>query len=1382
MRKFLFTLTLVLGALSFMVGCDGDSVSVNQPGEAGSLAAINVSLVDVSMPDSDNVVQVTGEPLAVRARAIVTCINDIQGHSVSTTAIEDGSFEMSIPGVSNDTLSLSYQVNGRDSTTINLIVPLDEVAPADPNAALIDAHSVDTEGNAAVTGLPGAVEANSTVVISNNEGGEIVSVVATDDGSFTAGLNAQPDDQLSITSYDRYGNASAPVVAVVSMVASAVPQGFTPKGIINGAVFDKWNKAPLVGAVVRLSLQSGVEMSATTGAGGTYAFYGIPATKGSSGTDNYSIDGGYTLTCDASAVTGNYKDFKIMDGDVLFADMNDGAETADPNNSTGINLIATAVNFAFGLLQGTINGTVLLDVDVSGMAGVAINIMRVDPGAGACGTSYCIQGLETTVTTGANGTFSATNLEEGFEYDVVPALPNFSFTAVSQTVYVLESGAVTYVNDFVATESSTADAVNPYLVDVDPCMDENLIAANLSQNVTLTFGEDVNTCCDDQKIARLFFLGYKGEGDIAEPAWLAQTVTIAANVITIDPAEDLLAGARYIVYIGVPGTNGPYVSFDIKDMAGLLFDGSHPNTSPIGTSGISYEFTTQGGGATVIAPTQLAMSADNGTYTPSAGVARFTADEEDLWDSADGTVDGAASLGADWLVMEWTKDIDARGYKVYLRPVDAAGVALEPWEDITVAAPLADVLTGYPGEVLGKYENRYAAQLSVINTALTGAWTLDNTNWDDAMRLEAIVAPIDSDGAIVPLLSTNAGTIVNDNTAPYVMLNASFYATADAAGDKDIYAIDSDDTAAFPDGNMLDSAVAVSVDNIDFLSLADPGKAVFATQCCEWGLSILMITLNEPITETAANLANIGIVDGWNLPLSCDYDSIVINDDSNLGWTGASYDSLVDPIVDSLYPTGSDLSADEEEPTIIERQMWVPGSGKVVALLLNEPFTFDSGDVISTIFTGVAGEGLTDLIGNVSNGSNPMASVLQDVDPDLRVAQIADNMPPLAKAIWYVEGTVGNGWQDKLYVEMSEKIDIARGMGFTDYTDTTYDQTDIDNAAATFIATADLDAASGVSTVAGYGAAVLPSAYVVEDAGTLLVFNIPDVSVLQDEATITLNNMCDVELLEETGYTEKNCNSGDTGLLSYNFVDQFVFLKRFGAYMGWDATLASLVWGTNILNTGLSGEVGMSAGFIDNIEPRLVGVINDATDAQLDFSEAANSVGYDNATTPQSINVYFTEPMYIDPTDATGGANSVQNPANWSLSTAQIVILNWNTAIPDCSGPADGWGGAAGSDVTLASVMASYNAATANTYGGGDINISNITDLGAAQNAFSMDIELDSGDGFCQFAVTGITAGTNLRDNSDLMNPMSTDNNYNTWSYNRTRERPVAVTNPGWER
>jgi hypothetical protein len=150
-------------------------------------------------------------------------VADVPGTYVLQLIVGDG-FAFSVP----------------DLVTIAVTAPTDTIPP--PSADLTKvAFGYVINGQVTVTGFVGAVEGNTRVTLTNTRTGQVVTVTAGLNGSFSARLTAQTGDPLSITVTDAAGQVS-PIVQ--SQVGNAVVD---PIDAPFKAVWDGMNLALLAG-------------------------------------------------------------------------------------------------------------------------------------------------------------------------------------------------------------------------------------------------------------------------------------------------------------------------------------------------------------------------------------------------------------------------------------------------------------------------------------------------------------------------------------------------------------------------------------------------------------------------------------------------------------------------------------------------------------------------------------------------------------------------------------------------------------------------------------------------------------------------------------------------------------------------------------------------------------------------------------------------------------------------------------------------------------------------------------------------------------------------------------------------------------------------------
>jgi RHS repeat-associated protein len=100
-----------------------------------------------------------------------------------------------------------------NATTVSNTLTLDTIPPSVPNTALISVSDT-VSGNVTVTGEAGAMDPGVTVTIKNLRSGQIVTATAAANGTFSASIAAQSNDQLAISATDEAGNvtnAPAPI-------------------------------------------------------------------------------------------------------------------------------------------------------------------------------------------------------------------------------------------------------------------------------------------------------------------------------------------------------------------------------------------------------------------------------------------------------------------------------------------------------------------------------------------------------------------------------------------------------------------------------------------------------------------------------------------------------------------------------------------------------------------------------------------------------------------------------------------------------------------------------------------------------------------------------------------------------------------------------------------------------------------------------------------------------------------------------------------------------------------------------------------------------------------------------------------------------------------
>ena len=139
-------------------------------------------------------------------------LNESGNVSVNGTQVASHAQQFSAPVTlteGSNHINVSATDLAGNTRTLTVSGTLDTQPPAMPITTRV---SVQMKGDEAVlTGKVGAVEAGTTVIITNNRTGQSVSVQADANGAFTASLAAQAGDTFSVQAGDVAGNHSDPV-------------------------------------------------------------------------------------------------------------------------------------------------------------------------------------------------------------------------------------------------------------------------------------------------------------------------------------------------------------------------------------------------------------------------------------------------------------------------------------------------------------------------------------------------------------------------------------------------------------------------------------------------------------------------------------------------------------------------------------------------------------------------------------------------------------------------------------------------------------------------------------------------------------------------------------------------------------------------------------------------------------------------------------------------------------------------------------------------------------------------------------------------------------------------------------------------------------------
>ena len=191
-----------------------------------------------------------------------------------------------------------------------------------------------------------------------------------------------------------------------SMAPISPQQSLKPKGTISGKIFDKCTGIPINGAVMSVGWD-GVVQSTTSDTSGSFSFADVPAGQYKACPSCSIWTGTYSIT--ASLVNYNkrqtdsakrYKDYKYMDVTISFTSL-------APGDSLGVSGLVGSVACSLSTLSTTLKGTVVNQaLQPVANAGVII-LDHFTPNVVIAQT-----------TTGSDGSFRVSNLENGSFFDI----------------------------------------------------------------------------------------------------------------------------------------------------------------------------------------------------------------------------------------------------------------------------------------------------------------------------------------------------------------------------------------------------------------------------------------------------------------------------------------------------------------------------------------------------------------------------------------------------------------------------------------------------------------------------------------------------------------------------------------------------------------------------------------------------------------------------------------------------------------------------------------------------------------------------------------------------------------------------------------------------
>jgi len=368
------------GANSLAVTVKDGEGNASSPSQTSFAVDVTPPVITVSSPENGLVTNQAAQSLAGSVNEPGTLT--VNGETVSL----DGSYRFTKSATlmeGANTFHIVASDLAGNTAAVDLGATLDTVVPGIAVGSLVTVgRSVD--GEAAVTGAAGSVEANAWVVVTNVRTGETFSALSGTDGSFSIKISAASGDALSITVRDAAGNTGGGLSVNVanSAAADSIPAGsfgdtyrdlvpadatvtsYDSKrlAIVTGLVWDE-SGSPLPGVTVSILL---------------HPEYGTART-GSDGRFSIPVEGGGTLTVafQKSGLIGAQRQAQVPWNGIaatetvrmIVADSASTVVTFDGNSSTAIIHRSTEVTDSSGKRSCTLvfsGDTRAYSVDASG--------------------------------------------------------------------------------------------------------------------------------------------------------------------------------------------------------------------------------------------------------------------------------------------------------------------------------------------------------------------------------------------------------------------------------------------------------------------------------------------------------------------------------------------------------------------------------------------------------------------------------------------------------------------------------------------------------------------------------------------------------------------------------------------------------------------------------------------------------------------------------------------------------------------------------------------------------------------------------------------------------------------------------------------------------
>jgi hypothetical protein len=391
-----------------------------------------------------------------------------------------------------------------------------------------------------------------------------------------------------------------------------------PKGYITGKIIDRCTGMAISGAVV--SLGYGDTTHYFTSADGNFAFANVPAGQYQTTALGSVFTGTYNITISMKNInlqqtdpTKRYKDYYYQTVIINFTSL-------VPGDSLGVSGLVGSAVCTLATLSPTLKGTV---VDQNLLPVAAASVIILD---------HFTSNVLAQTTTGADGSFQISNLENGSSFDIRAK----SFDGSLQAT-VSKSLLCNLLSDSLRTQVlveqivlGPVDNVAPFVISISPSNNSDVAVGT---SIVYTFSESIKQTPYTTNGA-----GYGGLADNIHVNYVGlkkSTADVPMTSVTWSNNNTVLT----IVPSGLVGSRKYSVTIDLTNLTDLAGNAVVDNTALVGDFE-ALNFTTAGGSAVPLAPI-LGEQIIPGVYT----------------------IQNYAGGGT--ISLEWNYDANARSYNIY---------------------------------------------------------------------------------------------------------------------------------------------------------------------------------------------------------------------------------------------------------------------------------------------------------------------------------------------------------------------------------------------------------------------------------------------------------------------------------------------------------------------------------------------------------------------------------------------------------------------------------------------------------------------------------------------------------------------------------------------